>query len=299
MTKSSIAILGAGLMGHGIAQVFATAGHQVTVYDPLPASLNDLHARIAANLTDLGQDSACLSRITGTGDLASAVSSAGIVIEAALEDLEVKRALFAQVETAAPHDAIIASNTSVIPITEIMSGLTQKERALGTHWWNPPFLVPLVEVIATKWTSPTAVSQMMTLLASVGKTAVHVKHDVPGFIGNRLQHALWREAISLVEHGICSAEDVDTVVKASFGRRLGVLGPLENSDLVGTDLTLAIHLTILPALDPNPNPSPLIEQLVNEGNLGMKSGTGFRKWTTAQQAELRGKIFKVLKAARE
>jgi 3-hydroxybutyryl-CoA dehydrogenase len=297
MTKPPITVLGAGLMGHGIAQVFALAGHSVTVYDPARSSLDSLHTRIAANLSDLGQDTSCVSRVSGTCNLAEAVVSADVVIEAALEDLNVKRALFAQVEASAPRHAILASNTSVIPITDIMSGLTHKDRALGTHWWNPPFLVPLVEVIGTEWTAAHTVAQMMALLQDAGKTPVHVKRDIPGFIGNRLQHALWREAISLVERGICSAEDVDTVVKASFGRRLGVLGPLENADLVGTDLTLAIHKTILPAIDSTPGPSPLLEQLVDEGKLGMKAGIGFKSWTSAQQASLRADVFKALKAA--
>ena len=128
---------------------------------------------------------------------------------------------------------------------------------------------------------------------------MHVKKDVPGFIGNRLQHALWREAVSLVEHGICDAETVDTVIKAAFGRRLAVLGPLENADLVGTDLTLAIHKTVLPAIDRGPGPSPYLEKLVADGKLGLKSGEGFRKWTPEQQAALRTKVVQHLKKARE
>ena len=119
----------------------------------------------------------------------------------------------------------------------------------------------------------------MKLHADAGKTPAHVKKDVPGFIGNRLQHALWREAISLVERGICDAETVDEVIKAAFGRRLAVLGPLENADLVGTDLTLAIHKTVLPDIDSRPGPSPYLERLVAEGKLGFKSGEGFRKWS--------------------
>ena len=146
-------------------------------------------------------------------------------------------------------DTILASNTSVIPITAIMQGLKRRERALGTHWWNPPFLIPLVEVIGTEWTSPATIDFTMKLHARAGKTPVHVKKDVPGFVANRLQHALWREAISLVERGICDADMVDTVIKASFGRRLAVLGPIENSDLVGTELTLAIHKTVLPDIE--------------------------------------------------
>jgi len=159
--------------------------------------------------------------------------------------------------------------------------------------------VPLVEVIGTEWTAPATIDWTMRLHAAVGKTPAHVKKDVPGFIGNRLQHALWREAISLVEHGICDAETVDTVIKAAFGRRLPVLGPLENADMVGTDLTLAIHKTVLPAIDRTPGPSPYLEKLVAAGKLGFKSGEGFRKWSPEQQAALRAKVLQHLKKARE
>jgi 3-hydroxybutyryl-CoA dehydrogenase len=292
-----IAVLGAGLMGHGIAQVFAGAGHEVSVYDPVDASLATLRARITANLVDLGLDTACVARVTGTGDLAAAVAGAGIVFEAALEDLAVKRELFARVEAVVGPEVVLASNTSVIPITAIMADLAHRGRALGTHWWNPPFLIPLVEVVGTEWTDAATVEAVMALLAAAGKTPVRVRKDITGFIGNRMQAALWREAISLVETGVCSAEDVDTVVKASFGRRLGVLGPLENADLIGTDLTLAIHKTMIPALDHSASPSVYLERLVAEGRLGMKSGAGFREWTEDQKAGLRGRLFAALRAA--
>ena len=298
MTKTRIAVLGAGLMGHGIAQVFAAAGHEVCVYDPAAGALDTLRARIEANLADLGDDTTAARRVTPCAVLADAVRGADVVIEAALEDLEVKRALFAQAETHAPRAATLASNTSVIPITAIMQGLTHRERALGTHFWNPPFLVPLVEVIGTQWTDAARVTAMIDLLKSAGKTPVHCKKDIPGFIGNRLQHALWREAVALVGAGVCDAQTVDLVVKASFGRRLGVLGPLENADLVGTDLTLAIHNIVLPDLDRSTEAQPALTRLVAQGRLGMKSGEGFRRWTPQQQAELRGKIFAHLKAAR-
>jgi len=215
------------------------------------------------------------------------------------ENLALKQKIFAELELRVRRDAILASNTSVIPITAIMQDLIRKERALGTHWWNPPFLVPLVEVIETQWTSPQAVAWTMELHRRAGKKPAHVKKDVPGFIGNRLQHALWREAISLVEHGICDAETVDAVIKASFGRRLAALGPLENADLVGTDLTLAIHDTVLPAIDSRPGPSPYLQGLVKDGKLGFKSGEGFRKWSAEQQAALRARVFQHLKATRD
>ena len=296
--RARISVLGAGLMGHGIAQVFALAGHEVAIYDPVAASLDLVKTRIVANLRDLGDEETAVERVRPCTDLAEAVRDADFVVEAAPENLEIKRKLFAETEGYVRQDTILASNTSVIPITAIMQDLRERSRALGTHWWNPPYLVPLVEVISTQWTEPSAIDFTMRLHAAAGKKPAHVKKDVAGFIGNRLQHALWREAVALVEQGICDAETVDTVIKAAFGRRLAVLGPLENADLVGTDLTLAIHKTVLPAIDSRPAPSPYLERLVAEGKLGFKSGEGFRKWTPQAQAALRAKVVQHLKKAR-
>jgi 3-hydroxybutyryl-CoA dehydrogenase len=255
-----------------------------------------LHERITKNLSDLGQDAAAVARVTGHASLTETIAGADVVFEAGPENLALKQQIFADIEAAASPTAILASNTSVIPITQIMSGLKRGERALGTHWWNPPFLVPLVEVIKTPLTARAAVEAMTALLTAAGKTPVTVEKDVPGFIGNRLQHALWREAIALVAGGVCDAKTVDTVVKASFGRRLAVLGPLENADLVGTDLTLAIHESVLADLDRTPGPSPYLENLVATGRLGMKSGEGFQQWSPELQAELRKRVFEHLKA---
>jgi 3-hydroxybutyryl-CoA dehydrogenase len=298
-TNARIAVVGAGLMGHGIAQVFALAGHQVAITDAIAANLDTVKSRITSNLRDLGDDPAAVERVTPQADLAAAVRDADYVVEAVSEDLPLKQKLFAEIEAHVRPDTVLASNTSVIPITSIMQNLGRRERALGTHWWNPPFLVPLVEVIETQWTTPQVVEWTVALHAAAGKKPAHVKKDVPGFIGNRLQHALWREAVSLVENGICDAETVDTVIKAAFGRRLPVLGPLENADMVGTDLTLAIHKTVLPAIESRPGPSPYLEKLVADGKLGFKSGEGFRTWTPEQQAALRSKVVQHLKKARE
>ncbi len=298
MSKTKIAVVGAGLMGHGIAQVFALAGHDVAITDSFAANLDTVKARVAANLRDLGDDETAVERVTPVAALSDCVCDAGYVVEAVLEDMPLKQKLFAEIERHVRPDTILASNTSVMPITEIMQGLQRRERALGTHWWNPPFLVPLVEVIGTQWTSPQTIDFTMKLHADAGKQPAHVKKDVPGFIGNRLQHALWREAVSLVENGICDAETVDEVIKASFGRRLAVLGPLENADLVGTDLSLAIHQTVLPAIDSRPGPSPYLEALVKSGKLGFKSGEGFRTWSAEEQAALRKKVVEHLKKSR-
>jgi 3-hydroxybutyryl-CoA dehydrogenase len=298
MAKARITVIGAGLMGHGIAQVFALHDHDVTIYDSFPATLATAKDRIKANLIDLGDNLLAIERVQTCADLAEAVRDADYVVEAVLEDLALKQKLFAEIEAAAKPQAILASNTSVIPITAIMHDLKDRTRAVGTHWWNPPYLVPLVEVIGTEWTSPQTIEWTIALHRAIGKTPVHVKKDVPGFVGNRLQHALWRECIALVQNGICDAETVDTVIKASFGRRLAVLGPLENADLVGTDLTLAIHNTVLPDIDRTPGALPYLENLVKQGKLGMKSGEGFRKWTPEQQQALRQRVLGHLKQAR-
>ncbi|MEP1209311.1 MAG: 3-hydroxyacyl-CoA dehydrogenase NAD-binding domain-containing protein [Rhizobiaceae bacterium] len=289
-----IGIIGGGLMGHGIALVMARAGHLVTICDPDAASRDSLHQRVRDSLAAMGVDEVesnqTIACITLKEEIAETVSGAAFVFEAAPEKLPLKQSIFAEIEKHAPADCVLASNTSVIQISLIMEGLETRHRALGTHWWNPPHMIPLVEVVKTDWVDETAMSAMMELLAAVGKTPVRVEKDVPGFIGNRLQHALWREAVSLVENGICDARAVDTVIKASFGRRLAVLGPLENADLVGTDLTLDIHENVLFDLESRKGPSPYLQQLVEDGRLGMKSGEGFRTWTDEEADELRRKV---------
>jgi 3-hydroxybutyryl-CoA dehydrogenase len=288
--KPAIAVVGAGLMGAGIAQVFATAGHHVALFDEIEGARATALARIRDNLVAVGLDPSVSAAITLHDRLAATVAEADFIIEAAPENLPLKQAIFVDIEAAAKPGAILASNTSVIPITSIMERLADKSRALGTHWWNPPYLVPLVEVIRTKDASDAAVEATLALLASIGKTAVEVKKDVAGFVGNRLQHALWREAIALVNDGVCDAKTVDAVVKASFGRRLAVLGPLENADMVGADLTLAIHQYVLPHLDASKGASPYLEKLVADGKLGFKTGEGFRTWTQDQQTALRRQV---------
>jgi 3-hydroxybutyryl-CoA dehydrogenase len=291
-----IGIVGAGLMGQGIAQVFAVAGHQVRVHDVNTEALGSLRARTEASLRQLGGDVAAAMNITPATELQDAVRDADAVFEAGPESLEWKQSLFTALETLAPRHALLASNTSAIPITRIMECLSCRQRAMGTHWWNPPYLVPLVEVIKTPDTGADDAARMFDLLARVGKTPAMVEKDIAGFIGNRLQHALWREAVSLVAQGVCDAQTVDTVVKASFGRRLPVLGPLENADLVGTDLTLAIHRVLLPEIEAEGRPSTYLEALVDEGRLGMKVGHGFRRWTQDEQDALRAKLFRHLQA---
>lgn len=285
-----IAVVGAGLMGHGIAQVFACAGHPVAITDPHPDALASAPARVAANLERMGLDPGPAEAIELRRELEDAVADADVVFEAAPEDLELKRGLFERISRAVGADTILATNTSVIRVGEIGANAVDPGRVVGTHWWNPPFLVPLVEVVEAEATRPETVSSTIELLEGAGKTPVHVRKDIPGFIGNRLQHALFREAFSLLDAGVCDAETVDRVIKNGFGMRLAVLGPTENADLVGLDLLLPIHDYLFPHLDRAQVPARVLEEHVERGELGMKTGRGFRAWTPDEAQAVRERL---------
>jgi 3-hydroxybutyryl-CoA dehydrogenase len=286
-----VAIVGAGLMGVGIAQVFAATGREVRLYDTDEAALDRVPARAREMFELLDQDAdEGLSRISTYPQLAAALDGAILVIEAASERLAVKRAIFADLLSTADPAAVLATNTSGIPIRDITAELPAAGRVLGTHFWNPPYLVPLVEVVQAERTDPAVVDRTLEVLDGAGFHPVHLRADIPGFVGNRLQHALKREAIALVAAGVCSAETVDEVVKYGFGLRLPVVGPLEQSDMIGLDLTLAIHETIMPALDNTAVPHPLLVDKVVRGERGMAVGQGFRSWTDDEADRLRRSV---------
>jgi len=294
MEINTIAVIGAGTMGHGIAQVFALAGKQVALSDSDSAVLGKAIPRIKTNLEtcikfgDINKNKAASvpERITLTPDLAEAASQADYIVEAVIEDLEVKRSLLRQLEEICPDHTIISSTTSSYCVRDMAVTLNHPERFLVTHFWNPPYIIPAVEVMPGEHTSDEAVESTITLLECVGKYPALVKKDVPGFVGNRLQHALRREAISIVAQGIASPEDVDLIAKLSFGLRLPVVGPLETVDLGGLDLTQAIQTYLLPELDQSIEPSQLIEEKVDRKELGAKTGKGFFDWSPGQAAEV-------------
>jgi 3-hydroxybutyryl-CoA dehydrogenase len=292
--KQRIGVIGGGLMGHGIAYLFAAAGHNVGVFEPAAESRASLPKRLQAIVDLLADDPALLARIVAHDRLAPAVEGAAFVFEAAPEKLPLKQRIFAELESAVAPDAILASNSSAIPATHIGRELAHRERVVGTHFWNPPHLVPLVEVIENEKTSAEVVRRTMELLRVCGKTPVHVRRDVPGFVGNRLQHAMKREAIALVAAGICDAETIDIVVKEGFGARMAVLGPMEQSDLVGLNLTLDIAEVLYQHLDCTPGPHPFLREKVNAGKLGMKTGEGFRKWTPEAADAVRERLSRFL-----
>ena len=276
--QQRLAVVGAGLMGAALARLFATAGWAVRVSDPDQQALDRLGATGGGGLST--------HRV-----LAEAVSDADLVIEAAPEKPPLKQSLFVQLAALTPAHCILATNSSVIPVATVAAQVddANARRIIGTHFWNPPELIPLVEVIQGPRTSLAAIESALAMLRGVGKYAVHVRRDVVP--GNRLQHALWREAMALVDEGVCVPEDVDAIVKNSFGLRLAVLGPLENADLVGLELTADIHRVVLPQLSRATEPSPGLLRRVQAGARGVASGSGFyASWTAEQVAALRTRL---------
>jgi 3-hydroxybutyryl-CoA dehydrogenase len=222
--------------------------------------------------------------------LTTACEDCDFAFEAVFEDLELKQQIFADLDRLCSQEAILCSNTSVISITEIAETAKHRERIVGTHFWNPPYLVPLVEVIRAAETAEWCAEAAYDLLARVGNHPVHVHKDVPGFVGNRLQHALWREAFAIIDEGICDPATVDEVIRNGFGLRLPILGPVETADMVGLDLTLAIHNYILKHINADPTPSTTLQSRVEAGELGFKSGKGFVEWSETEMAASRQRL---------
>lgn len=283
-------IIGGGRMGLAIAQILAARGVATTVVEPNAEIVAAGPERLRQISRARGQDLDAAATVRFASDIESAGDDVALAIEAAPERLDLKREIFRRLEAACPPDAILATNTSVIPVGQIGADVVDRSRVVGAHFWNPPYAVRLVEVVQTQDTSDATVAATMAFLAAVGQLPVHVRKDIPGFIGNRLQHALKREAIALVQSGVCDAETVDFVVKNSFGARLGVMGPLEQSDLVGLNLTLAIHDVVLADLDVTGGPQRLLIDLVAAGQTGAAVGQGFRSWTAEQRQELQQRL---------
>ncbi len=288
-----IGVIGGGRMGAAIAQIFASDGCDVILVEPDGKTRAAIPARIAAICEARRQDDAA-SRVATRAAMDDELAGCALVIEAAPEKLELKQAIFERLSALCGPATILATNTSVIPVTDIGARASHPERVVGTHFWNPPYAVRLVEVVQTAATSPETVERTMALMARAGQMPVHVRRDVPGFIGNRLQHALKREAIALVQNGVCDAATVDFVIRNSFGARLGIMGTLEQSDLVGLNLTLDIHKVILSDLDRSTEPQKLLVDLVAAGKTGASAGEGFRTWNDEERAELQGRLDRAL-----
>ncbi len=290
----NIAVLGTGTMAPGIVQLCAQSGYSVSMWGRTDVSLQRGFNRLKSNFQALrenklikeGDEELISSRVKGIKSLEEAVGDADFVIESVAEELTLKKQIFATLDKICDKDTILATNTSGLSVTAIGSATSRPEKVIITHFWNPPHLIPLVEIVRGEKTSEETVNVAMQLMTGIGKTPVLVQKEVPGLIGNRLQFALLREALLLVEQGIASVEDVDTAVKMSFGRRLSTTGPLESADLGGLDTFLAVSEYLLKDLCNSSQPSSLLVDAVKKGWLGIKTGRGFYEWTPEAISEI-------------
>lgn len=282
-----IAIIGAGLMGHGIAQELALAGHRVSLSSRTQASLERAMERIRANLgmlaglgvIDPRKAAEAPKRIRATTDLVEACDGVDLAIEAVYEELELKREIFQALGTSCPEDTILASTTSTFMPGQYAPASGRPERVIGAHYFNPPHLIPLVELIRGPETSDETLAAVEGLLRRIGKKPVLVRKEKLGFIGNRLQAALLREALWLVQDGVATAQDVDTVISSSIGRRWAIAGVFEIFDLGGWDVVRSAATHIVADLESSAELPPILREKVERGELGVKSGKGFYEWT--------------------
>ena len=288
-----IAVIGTGMMGPGIAAILALAGHQVTLFGRSDASLQrGLAAANGAMETLCREGLATRERATklgGTTQLSEAVTGATFVFESIVEDLAAKQQLFQEIESLATHDAILASNTSGLPITRIAESLQHPERAATTHFWNPPHLMPLVEIVKGERTTDDTVRQLKEVLDGAGKQTVVVLKDVPGQLGNRLLHALFREAFHIVHEGIATVEDVDLAIKSGPGLRFPAYGLLEHADMIGLDMQLAIDSYLFAELCNLAEGPELLAERVARGDLGARTGRGLYDWSVKDAADVRAR----------
>jgi 3-hydroxyacyl-CoA dehydrogenase len=281
-------------MGHGIAQVFAQAGYNVMLKDIKQEFLSNAIIRMKENLQTLSDASiiqreaieATISRVKTTLDMKEALMNTDFMIEAATENMDLKKQIFMEASKFSPENAILATNTSGLPIVDIAGVTNRPGRVVGIHFWNPPYLLRAVEVVKGAGTTDETVKVAYDILKRVGKKPVVVKRDIPGQIGIRILYAMLREAMSLVEKGVASPEDIDTVVKEALGTRLPVVGVLELADLSGVDLVLMVSKRLFKDLDNSPEPSKLLTDMVANGRTGIKSSEGFYSWTPQSIASI-------------
>ena len=293
----NICNVGTGTMGHGTAVMFAKAGYNVKMYGRTQESIDRgmkgirsaLETYKAHQLVTEAEIPQILARVQGVTSLEEAAKDADFVIESVAEDLAVKRAMFAQLDKLCPAHTIFATNTSGLSPTAVAEAVSRKDKFVVAHFWNPPHLVPLVEVVPGKHTAPETVKATWELMEKIGKKPVALKREALGFIGNRLQLAMLREALYIVQEGIATPEAVDATVRYSLGRRYGVTGPLESADLGGLDIFQNISSYLYKDLCNNPDSSPLLAETVARGDLGSKTGKGFYDWTSP---EVLGKLKK-------
>ena len=288
-----VVVIGTGMMGPGIALSMARGGIPVAIYGRSLASLTRAEANVTQNcqrlieheLAGAGELDEARQRIQLTDDLPAAAKSADMIFESVVEDMEVKKDLFSEVCTLCSAETILATNTSGMSITKIATAVTYPERFVGTHFWNPPYVMPLVEVIKGDLTSDETMEITCRVIEKAGKKPIRVQKDIPGFLGNRLQSALQREALALAERCVATPRDIDTMIKYSFAMRMPPLGVFEHADMVGVDMVQSVHSYLLADLDRRTTPSPVTTEQLEKGLLGVKSNQGFYEWTPEKVEE--------------
>jgi len=288
-----VAVIGSGIMGHGIGQTFALGGYDVSLNDITDGLLNNALRQIENNLdtfiqfemTTSDQAAEALSRIKANTDLKKTVEDSDFVVEALPETMDLKKRIWEEIDRYAPSHAIIASNTSGLSLTEMSAGIKRQDQAIIAHWWNPPHIIPVVEIVKGRFTSDQTVSLTYDLLTAIGKKPVRIWKEVPGFLGNRLQFALYREALACLRDGVASAQDIDLAVKGSFGFRLPTIGPLETSDFGGLDTFLNICSYLFKEMDRSTEPPEILKEKVAQKKLGIKTGEGFYSYPGEKAGE--------------
>ena len=291
----NIVVLGLGTMGHGIAQIFAAAGYQVRGFDEVPEVRACTESRIRANLGLMAScglfndddTQATLERITICDTEEDALEQAHFVTEAVRENLELKIAMLQRIESSIGTDCLVASNTSSYPITRLSERMTHPQRALNTHWFNPPHIIPLVEVVPGERTAQEVVDVAVALLEHSGKLPVPLKKEIPGFLVNRVQMAMCRELLDLRERGIATTEQIDLAIRQSVGIRLAALGPLAVLDYAGLDTNDEVMKVLAPDLAKNTQFPPSVKALVAQGHYGAKTGRGLYEYA---DGEIQGRI---------
>src|SRR5690554_2489296 len=283
-TISKVVVIGGGTMGCAVAAIFCAAGWEAHVVETDEAVRRGLPAKVAAATLIINAKNNETSAVIHEALTDVAWRDVDIVIECVFENLALKQAVFAELEALCPPSIPLTSNSSSFPISQIGLGLVTLNRMLGLHFFMPAHLVPAVEVINSEVSDESTALRVSEIMREVGKRPIRVKRDVPGFLANRIQHALMREAIALVEEGFASAEDVDAAVRYGFGLRYIAAGPLLQKDLGGIDIHYAAAKTMYPYLHVNQEPSAYMRQLVENGDIGVKAATrrGFYQWNDEQ-----------------
>ena len=294
---SHVVIVGGGIMGGDIATVFAAKGWQVHVMSPSQKTRDALGARLSAGLKKVNADAACAKNVAVYTRLEDITwQSVDLVVEAVTEDLPLKQKLFAQLEALVRPDTPITTNTSNFQIGSVSQGLKTAARMAGLHFFMPAHLVPLVEVVSAETTDPAVAAKLEKIMSELGKAPIRVNKDVPGFVGNRLQQALMREAMWMIHDGVTTAEGIDTAVRFGVGFRFVACGPFLQKEMSGWDTNFAVATSLYPQLHNETTPPPFFKAMVERGHVGMKARHGFWPWTDESIAQEKARIEKALQA---